>query len=166
MVAEPTNRFAKFTSRARMLLSTSQEEAQRLNHHHIGTEHLLLAVTQDPECMAAKALSKLGVDLGKIRSAVEYTIGREDWLAPGELGLTKQAQEVIKLASDEARTNYCLHIGTEHLLIGLLREAEGVAAGALGSLHVTLEGAKRVTYSIPPWTRRDLESLPAPSTAV
>ena len=133
------SRFEKFSERARRVLSLAQEEAQRFNHNYIGTEHLLLGLVRESDGMAARVLSNLGVELTKVRSAVEFIIGRGERPAPGDIGLTPRAKKVIELAVDEARRLNHQHIGTEHLLIALMREGEGVAAGVLESLGVSLE---------------------------
>ena len=134
-----TSRFEKFSERARRVLSLAQEEAQRFNHNYIGTEHVLLGLVRETDGVAAKVLSNLGVELNKVRSAVEFIIGRGERAAPGEIGLTPRAKKVIELAVDEARRLSHHYIGTEHLLIGLMREGEGVAAGVLESLGVNLD---------------------------
>lgn len=136
------DRFDKFTERARKILSLAQEEAQRLNHNYIGTEHILLALVRENDCVAARVLSNLGVELNKARSAVEFIIGRGDRAPAGETGLTTRARKVIELAVDEARRFNHHYIGTEHLLLGLLREGEGVGASVLESLGVNLERAR------------------------
>jgi ATP-dependent Clp protease ATP-binding subunit ClpC len=131
--------FDRFTERARKVLTLAQEEAQRFNHNYIGTEHLLLGLVREGDGVAAKVLSNLGVDLTKVRSAVEFIIGRGDRPTSGEIGLTPRAKKVIELAVDEARRLGHHYIGTEHLLLGLIREGEGIAAGVLESLGVNLE---------------------------
>src|SRR5438094_843475 len=133
------DRFDKFTERARKVLQLAQEEAQRFNHNYIGTEHLLLGLVREGEGVAAKVLANLGVELNKVRSAVEFIIGRGDRAVMGEIGLTPRAKKVIELAVDEARRLGHHYIGTEHLLLGLIREGEGIAAGVLESLGVNLE---------------------------
>ncbi|MCH7552751.1 MAG: AAA family ATPase, partial [Chloroflexi bacterium] len=142
------SRFEKFSERARRVLSLAQEEAQRFNHNYIGTEHILLGLVRETEGVAARVLSNLGVELSKVRSAVEFIIGRGEKMVPGEIGLTPRAKKVIELAVDEARRLNHSYIGTEHLLIGLLREGEGVAAGVLESLGVTLEKIRSETERI------------------
>ena len=123
------DRFDKFTERARRVLTLAQEEAQRFNHNYIGTEHLLLGLVREGDGVAAKVLANLGVELNKVRSAVEFIIGRGDRAVLGEIGLTPRAKKVIELAVDEARRLNHHYIGTEHLLLGLVREGEGIAAG-------------------------------------
>jgi ATP-dependent Clp protease ATP-binding subunit ClpC len=130
------------------VLSLAQEEAQRFNHNYIGTEHILLGLVRETEGVAARVLSSLSVDLSKVRSAVEFIIGRGEKPAQGEIGLTPRAKKVVELAVDEARRMNHTYIGTEHLLIGLLREGEGVAAGVLESLGVTLDKVRAETHRI------------------
>ncbi|MBI3953531.1 MAG: AAA family ATPase, partial [Chloroflexi bacterium] len=133
------SRFDKFTERARRVLTLAQEEAQRFNHNYIGTEHILLGLVREGDGVAAKVLASLGVDLSKVRSAIEFIIGKGEKQVSGEVGLTPRAKRVIELAVDEARRLNHHYIGTEHLLLGLLREGEGVAAGVMESLGVNLE---------------------------
>jgi len=133
------DRFDKFTERARKVLQLAQEEAQRFNHNYIGTEHLLLGLVREGEGVAAKVLGNLGVELNKVRSAVEFIIGRGDRTVAGDIGLTPRAKKVIELSVDEARRLNHHYIGTEHLLLGLVREGEGIAAGVLESLGVSLD---------------------------
>ena len=133
------DKFDKFTERARKVLTLAQEEAQRFNHNYIGTEHLLLGLVREGDGVAARVLSNMGVQLPKVRSAVEFIIGRGDQAPTGDIGLTPRAKKVIELAVDEARRLNHHYIGTEHLLLGLVREGEGIAAGVLESLGVNLE---------------------------
>ena len=142
------DRFDKFTERARRVLTLAQEEAQRFNHNYIGTEHLLLGLVREGDGVAAKVLSNLGVELTKVRSAVEFIIGRGDRAAVGEIGLTPRAKKVIELAVDEARRLSHHYIGTEHVLLGLVREGEGIAASVLESLGVNLERVRAETTRI------------------
>src|SRR3970282_933973 len=115
------DRFDKFTERARRVLTLAQEEAQRFNHNYIGTEHLLLALVGEVDGVAPKVLNNLGVELSKVRSAVEFIIGRGEKTPTGEIGLTPRAKKVIELAVEEARRLNHSYIGTEHLLLGLVR---------------------------------------------
>ncbi len=142
------SRFEKFTERARKVLSLSQEEAQSFNHDYIGTEHILLGLVREGEGVAAKVLTSLGVELDKLRSAVEYIIGRGEKGVTGEIGLTPRAKRVIELAVDEARRLNHNYIGTEHLLLGLLREEEGVASGVLESMGISLDKVRAETVRI------------------
>src|SRR5262245_41806933 len=134
-----SDKFDKFTERARKVLTLAQEEAQRFNHNYIGTEHLLLGLVREGDGVAARVLSNMGVQLPKVRSAVEFIIGRGETMVMGEIGLTPRAKKVIELAVDEARRLNHHYIGTEHLLLGLVREGAGVAAGVLESLGVSLD---------------------------
>ena len=142
------DKFGKFTERARKVLSLAQEEAQRFQHNYIGTEHLLLGLVREGEGVAAKVLNNLGVDLNKVRSTVEFIIGRGDRIVLGEIGLTPRAKKVIELAVDEARRLNHHYIGTEHLLLGLVREGEGIASGVLESLGVNLERVRTQTIQV------------------
>src|SRR5215204_29643 len=121
------DRFDKFTDRARKVLTLAQDEAQRFNHNYIGTEHLLLGLVREGEGVAARVLENMNVELAKVRTAVEFIIGRGDRPVVGEVGLTPRAKRVIELAIDEARR------------LGLVREGEGIAAGVLESLGVNLD---------------------------
>jgi hypothetical protein len=142
------DRFAKFTERARKVLSLAQDEAQRFDHHYIGTEHLLLGLVREGDGVAAKVLSNLGVELNTVRGQVEFIIGRGDRIVLGDIGLTPRAKKVVELAVDEARRFNHHYIGTEHLLLGLVREGEGIAAGVLESLGVTLNKVRTQTIQV------------------
>ncbi len=142
------SRFEKFSERARRVLTIAQEEARNLNHSYIGTEHILLGLVREEEGVAARVLTNLGIGLGKVRSAVEFIIGRGEKPSSGETGLTPRAKKVIELAIDEARQMGHSYIGTEHLLLGLLREGEGVASSVLDSFGITLERARAETAHI------------------
>jgi mannose-6-phosphate isomerase-like protein (cupin superfamily) len=148
-------RFDKFTERARKVLQLSQEEAQRFNHNYIGTEHLLLGLVREGEGVAYKVLVNLGVDPNNVRSAVEFIVGRGENSVRGEIGLTPRAKKVIELAVAEARRLNHNYIGTEHILLGLLREGEGIAVGVLESLGVSIDRVRQqvnfeMTQSGPP----------------
>jgi len=142
------SRFEKFSERARRVLTLAQEEAQHFNHTYIGTEHILLGLLREDEGVGAKVLANLGVGLNKARSAVEFIIGRGDKPSTGEIGLTPRAKRVIELAIDEARHLGHNYIGTEHLLLGLLREGGGVASDVLDSFGITLERARSETSRV------------------
>ncbi len=142
------SRFEKFSERARRVLTLAQEEAQHLNHSYIGTEHILLGLLREEEGVAAKVLTNLNVGLGKVRSGVEFIIGHGDKPSTGDIGLTPRAKRVIELAIDEARNLGHNYIGTEHLLLGLLHEGGGVAAGVLDSFGITLEQVRTETTRI------------------
>jgi ATP-dependent Clp protease ATP-binding subunit ClpC len=135
----------RFTERARRALRLAQEEAERLRHNYIGTEHVLLGLVREGEGVAAQVLTSLGVDLQRVREAVEYTIGTGDQTSAGEMSLTPRAKKVLEFAVDEARRLHHHYIGTEHLLLGLVREREGIAAGVLERLNVSLERVRNET---------------------
>ena len=145
---DPKDRFARFTVRAKRVLSYSQEEAQRFQHNYIGTEHLLLGLVREQGGIAVHVLHNLGVELNKVRNAVENIIGRGDRIVLGEIGLTPRAKKIIELAADEARLLNHSYIGTEHLLLGLIREGEGIAAGILQSLNVELKQVRQETIRL------------------
>jgi Clp amino terminal domain, pathogenicity island component/ClpX C4-type zinc finger len=131
--------FDRFTERARTVMQFSQEEAQRLQHNYIGTEHLLLGLLREREGVAGRVLTSLGVDLDQARQAVEGVVGRGDHRVSGEIRLTPRAKKVVELAVDEARRLHHHFLGTEHLLLGLLREGQGIGAGVLESFGLSLQ---------------------------
>jgi ATP-dependent Clp protease ATP-binding subunit ClpA len=131
--------FEKFTERAREALSLAQDEAKRFNHNYIGTEHILLGLLREGEGVAALVLTRMGVGLDAMRDEVERIIGRGDFMIVGEVGLTPRAKKVMELAVDEARRRRQGYVGTEHLLLGLVREGEGIAAKVLKQFGVTPE---------------------------
>ena len=130
------------TERAKKSMVFAQSEAKRLSHNYIGTEHLLLGLVAEGEGIAFQVLSKLGVELNKVRSSVEFIIGRGDRMVIKDISLTPRAKKVIELAIDEARLLNHAYVGTEHLLLGLIREGEGIAVGVLESLGVDNEGTR------------------------
>jgi hypothetical protein len=132
--------FDRFNDRAKRVLALAQDEAIRLNHNYIGTEHLLLGLVREGEGVAARVLDSLGVELSKVRTSVTFIIGRGDSAtSPSEITLSPRTKKVIELAIDEARKLGHDAVGTEHLLLGLVREGEGIASGVLASLGVSLE---------------------------
>ncbi len=132
--------FDRFNDRAKRVLALAQDEAIKLGHNYIGTEHLLLGLVREGESVAARVLDSLGIELAKVRTAVEFIIGRKnDVTTPSEITLSPRTKKVIELAIDESRKLGHTHVGTEHLLLGLVREGEGVASGILQSLGVSLD---------------------------
>ena len=129
--------FDKFTERAKRSLMFAQEEARRLNHNHVGTEHLLLGLVREDKGSAAAVLNGMGVDLTKVRNAVELTEGRGERAESGDISLTSHAKKAIELAFDEARRLGHNYIGTEHFLLGIEGEGEGMATGILEALGVS-----------------------------
>ena len=147
VATRPGSRFDRFTDRARTVMRLAQEEAHSLNHNYIGTEHLLLGLLREGEGVAAKVLINLGVKLDEVRRGVEFIIGRGDRTITGDIGLTPRAKKVIELSVSEARRLNHHYIGTEHLLLGLVAEGEGIAVGVLESLGVSLvEVISQVIY--------------------
>jgi ATP-dependent Clp protease ATP-binding subunit ClpC len=142
------DKFNKFTQRARKVLRLAHEESQRLCHNSIGPEHLLLGLVREGEGVAGKVLTSFGVDLEKVRKAVEDRLGRGSQIVLGEIGLTPQAKKVIELAVDEARQLNHHYIGTEHLLLGLLREEEGGGPSVLEGFDLSSQEVRARTIQI------------------
>ena len=136
-----------FTEDARRVLTLAQDEAQRLDHNFIGAEHLLLGLVGVEGGVAAKALKTLGVRLDDIRREVETIEGRGEHPVVGEIGLTPRLKKILELAVDEARLRDA-HVGTEHLLLGLLREGKGIAVDVLARLAVSPERAREETLRV------------------
>lgn len=132
----------KFTQRAQKVIVYAQEEAKRLNHNVIGTEHLLLGLIREGEGVAARALNNLKIDVKKVRKQVESTIGAGPFAVQGPIGYTPRAKKVIELAMAESRKLGHNYVGTEHILLGLIREGEGVAAQVLTNLGVSMDKAQ------------------------
>ena len=134
--------FGRFTERAQKVLALAQEEALRLGHNNIGTEHILLGLVREGEGIAAKALQALGLSPDKIQKEVESLIGRGQEMSQS-IHYTPRAKKVTELAMDEARKLGHSYVGTEHILLGLIREGEGVAARVLNNLGVSLNKARQ-----------------------
>ncbi|NTV62543.1 MAG: NDP-hexose 4-ketoreductase, partial [Oscillochloris sp.] len=131
--------YSKFTKRAKQVLQLATEEARSFNHPYIGTEHILLGLIRESEGIAARVLDDLGVKLAQARSAVEFIVGVGEGATVNDQELTARAQKVIKYAIEEANRLNHHYIGTEHLLLGLVRNGEGVATGVLDIMGVSLE---------------------------
>ncbi|BDG62120.1 ATP-dependent Clp protease ATP-binding subunit [Caldinitratiruptor microaerophilus] len=132
--------FSRYTERAQRVIVLAQDEARRLNYDYVGTEHLLLGLIREGEGIAAKALQSLGISLEQVRAEVEKMIGKGTASARGEIGFTPRAKKVmVELAIEEARLLGHNYVGTEHILLGLIREGEGVAAQVLQNLGADLE---------------------------
>ncbi|NLJ81226.1 MAG: ATP-dependent Clp protease ATP-binding subunit [Firmicutes bacterium] len=131
--------FGRFTERAQRVIILSQEEARRLGHNVVGTEHILLGLIAEGSDVAAKALLSLGVSIDQVRNEVERMVGRGGQPTQGQIGFTPRSKRVLELAFDEARRLGHTYIGTEHLLLGLVREGEGVAAQVLHNLGADLD---------------------------
>src|SRR6266852_2974872 len=128
-----------FTERAKKALSLAQEEAEKSHHSYIGTEHLLLALLREDEGLASKVLHNLGVEVGKVRQAIESIVGRNGRFIVQQIITTSRVKKVIEISFEEARRMGHNFVGTEHLLLGLLREGEGIAAQVLEDLGATTD---------------------------
>ncbi|ACV59744.1 ATP-dependent Clp protease ATP-binding subunit [Alicyclobacillus acidocaldarius] len=134
--------YARFTERAQKVLALAQEEASNLNHPGVGTEHILLGLIREGEGIAAKALQMLGVQADKVQQEIERMVGRGQTPVTA-MTYTPRAKKVIELSIDEARKLGHSYVGTEHLLLGLIREGEGVAARVLANMNVNLNKARQ-----------------------
>jgi ATP-dependent Clp protease ATP-binding subunit ClpC len=138
----------RFDDAARRVLALAREEAHALNHNYLGTEHLLLGLLREDQGIAAEALRRLWIDLDKVRAAVVSVIERGDRPVPVEqIDYVPRVRKVLALTVDEARALEYDHVGPEHLLLGLVREGEGIAAGILESLGA-LRQAREVTLAL------------------
>jgi ATP-dependent Clp protease ATP-binding subunit ClpA len=135
--------FERFTDRARRVVVLAQEEARMLNHNYIGTEHILLGLIHEGEGVAANALEGLGIDLGAVRYEVEGIIGQGQTAPSGHIPFTPRAKKVLELSLREALNLGHNYIGTEHILLGLVREGEGVAAQVLQKLGADLNRVRQ-----------------------
>src|SRR6476620_4339066 len=135
--------FERFTERARRVVVLAQEEARMLNHNYIGTEHILLGLTREGEGVAATALESLGISLEAVRQQVEEIIGQGQQAPSGHIPFTPRAKKVLELSLREALQLGHNYIGTEHLLLGLIREGEGVAAQVLVKLGADLNKVRQ-----------------------
>ena len=140
--------FERFTDRARRVVVLAQEEARMLNHNYIGTEHILLGLIHEGEGVAAKALESLGISLDAVRSQVQEIIGEGQQAPSGHIPFTPRAKKVLELSLREALQLGHNYIGTEHILLGLLREGEGVASLVLESAGVSLDGARQAVIRL------------------
>ncbi|MFW5697175.1 MAG: Clp protease N-terminal domain-containing protein, partial [Fimbriimonadaceae bacterium] len=138
----------RFTERARKVVFYAQEEAQKFGEGYVSTEHLLLGLVRETDSVAARVMERLGVSLGRIRSEVEKQLPRGDQRQMQDMTLTPRAKRVIDLAYDEARNLNNNYIGTEHLLLGLIREGDGLAGRVLAKLGVELERARREVMAL------------------
>ena len=135
--------FERFTDRARRVVVLAQEEARLLNHNYIGTEHILLGLIHEGEGVAAKALESLGISLEAVRNQVEEIIGQGGSSPSGHIPFTPRAKKVLELSLREALQLGHNYIGTEHILLGLIREGEGVAAQVLVKLGADLSRVRQ-----------------------
>jgi len=135
--------FERFTDRARRAVVYAQEEARMLEHDHIGTEHILLGLVREGEGVAVKALESLGISLETVRERVEETIGRGQQAPSGHIPFTPRAKKALELSLAESRQLGHHYIGTEHVLLGLVRQGDGVAARVLAGLGADLDPVRQ-----------------------
>lgn len=163
------NAFNRFTRRARTVMSLAVSEAHRLQHNYVGSEHVLLGLLAERTGVAALVLRKLDVDIDEARHRVEAVVGRGKVETEGELGLTPRTKKIIELAADEAKRLQHEYIGTEHLLLGLVREGEGIASDVLESFGLRLQQVReetlRVLGSREPGEATERSMPPVPSEA-
>ncbi len=152
-----SNKMERFTQRARRVLSLAQEEAERLHHSHIGTEHLLLGLMREDGGVAGRVLRELGLDIDRVEKLVERMASPSERTPPSRLDLSPGTKQVLELAVEEARRMGHHYIGTEHLLLGLVRQNEGIAINVLKHLGITPEQVRRQT-------RKVLQESPAEPT--
>jgi ClpA/ClpB-like protein len=141
--------FERFTERARRVIILAQEEAKRLKHSAVGTEHILLGIIREGEGAAIAVIDSLNINSERVRAEIESAIGRGERTPYEEVAFTPRAKKVLELALDEARRLGHNYIGTEHLLLGLIREGEGVAARALEAMGANLERVRSQVVHLP-----------------
>jgi ATP-dependent Clp protease ATP-binding subunit ClpC len=147
--------FERFTDRARRVVVCAQEEARALDHNYIGTEHILLGLVRESGGVAVKALESLGISLETVRQRVEEIIGRGQHTPSGHIPFTPRAKKVMELSLRESRQLGHNYIGTEHILLGLISEGEGVAAQVLASLGAEHDRVKeQATQLLAEYQRR------------
>jgi len=154
--------FERFTERAKKVLTLAQEEAERSHHSYIGTEHLLLGLLREGEGLAAKVLNNLGVEIGKVRQTIESVLGRNERIIIQQIIPTSRVKKVIEISFEEARRMGHNYVGTEHLLLGLLIEGEGIAAHVLEDLGANLEKVRGEIERLLHDSSAETEAEPAP----
>ena len=152
--------FERFTDRARRVVVLAQEEARMLNHDYIGTEHIFLGLIHEGEGVAAAALESLGVSMAKARDQVREIIGQGEVFPSGHLPFTPRAKKVLELSLREALQLGHSYIGTEHILLGLIREGEGVGAQVLIKLGASLDRAREEVIRLLEGGVVDTEDVP------
>jgi ATP-dependent Clp protease ATP-binding subunit ClpC len=140
--------FERFTDRARRVVVLAQEEARMLNHNYIGTEHILLGLIHEGEGVAARALESLNISLEAVRRQVEEIIGQGQAAPTGHIPFTPRAKKVLELSLREALQLGHNYIGTEHILLGLIREGEGIAAQVLQKLGADLDSVRQTVIQL------------------
>ena len=154
----------RFTERARRVVFFAQEETGRLGENFVSTEHLLLGLVRENDCVAARILDRLGIELGRVRSEIERQVVRGDGRLAQDMQLSPRAKRVIDLSYDEARQLDNNYIGTEHILLGLIREEEGIAGKVLLKLGATLEATRREVVQIQAENKKD-DATSSPTSA-
>jgi ATP-dependent Clp protease ATP-binding subunit ClpC len=154
--------FERFTDRARLVVVQAQEEARMLNHNYLGTEHILLGLIHEGEGVAAKALEALGISLEAVRQQVEEIIGQGQQAPSGHIPFRPEAKKVLELSLQESRVLGLHYIGTEHILLALIRQGDGVAAQVLADQGAGLD---RVRQQVIKLLLRYLTRQPAPPQA-
>ena len=149
--------FERFTARARRAVVNAQQEARELNHNYIGTEHLLLGLMREPESVAARALQELKISQDTVREQVIQIVGRGQQPPSGHVPFTPRAKKVLELSLREALQLSHNYIGTEHILLGLIREGEGVAAQVLVKLGGNLAVVREKVIEIIPAAAENVE---------
>ena len=141
--------FERLTDRARKVMALANQEAQRFNHEYIGTEHILLGLVKEASGVGANVLKNLGIDLRKVRLEVEKLVkSGPEMVTMGKLPQTPRAKKVLEYAIEEARNLNHNYVGTDHLLLGLLREQDGVAAQVLVNLGLKLEDVREEVLNL------------------
>jgi ATP-dependent Clp protease ATP-binding subunit ClpC len=143
--------FERFTQRARKTVVQAQQESRALNHGYIGPEHLLLALVHDSEGMAARALTDMGISEDRVREQLDLAANRDQTSPSGHIPFTPQAKQSLELSLREALQLGDSYIGTEHILLGLIRQDEGQAAHALQELGVDLDRTRERVIRLHPW---------------
>ena len=157
--------FERFTDRARRVVVLAQEEARMLDHNYIGTEHLLLGLIHEGEGVAAKALESMGISLEAVRQQVEEIIGQGQAAPTGHIPFTPRAKKVLELSLREALQLGHNYIGTEHILLGLVREGEGVGAQVLEKQGAHLNRVRQVVVDLLSGSTGTSEGIAEPSSA-
>jgi ATP-dependent Clp protease ATP-binding subunit ClpA len=152
--------FERFTERARQVVVLAQDEARTLCHNYIGTEHLLLGLLREREGLAARVLESLDITVEEVRAQVAHIVGEGDEVTTGQIPFTPRAKKVLELSLREARSMRHAYIGTEHILLGLMRENEGVAARILLDFDADVETIRNETIRMLSGPARPPEDLP------
>jgi len=155
--------FERFTDGAKRTLTLAQEEAERAHHSYIGSEHLLLGLLRAGEGRGAAALANLGIEIKKVRSTMETILGRNEPIIIQQIIPTSRVKKIIEISFEEARSMGCDEVGTEHILLGLLIEGEGIAAHILHDLGASLDAVREQLSEMPTTTRAGSEGGGAPS---